>query len=312
MVNDGSTDGTGALCARYAGADGRVKVLSQPNGGVSAARNNGLRHCTGEWVMFVDGDDWLEPDAVARALGQTRSRTADLVAFSYYKNERDWDRVGQADAVYDFDCTRMRPAMAGHCILYPPEWPTLFPGELVTGMNLCNPFAKLYRRSVIAENGLRFNEAMVLAEDQDFNLQFIARAGRVAYLNAPLYHYRLRAGSASRDCAGVLEKHSRANEQLRGRIDALKLGADIEPFWQGHLVQSVFIITRLFTGAKQPFGAFLKDTAALRGYVNAPDVRAAIASFPIDRAPDRNKKLVILAYRRHLVYTINLLYRFLK
>lgn len=62
LVNDGSTDNSGEICAAYARRDPRLKVVSRPNGGLSAARNTGLRHASGEFLVFVDSDDWVERD----------------------------------------------------------------------------------------------------------------------------------------------------------------------------------------------------------------------------------------------------------
>ena len=62
LVDDGSTDGTGDLCERLAEEDGRIRVFHKENGGTSAARNLGLAHASGEYVGFVDSDDYIEPD----------------------------------------------------------------------------------------------------------------------------------------------------------------------------------------------------------------------------------------------------------
>ena len=66
LVNDGSTDSSGSICNSYDVLDDRIVVLHQENAGVSAARNAGLRICTGEYIMFVDADDWIDPDACSK------------------------------------------------------------------------------------------------------------------------------------------------------------------------------------------------------------------------------------------------------
>lgn len=62
LVDDGSTDTSGKICDRYAALDSRIKVLHKKNGGLTSARNAGLKVATGDWIMHVDGDDWIEPD----------------------------------------------------------------------------------------------------------------------------------------------------------------------------------------------------------------------------------------------------------
>ena len=64
LVDDGSKDNSGILCDEYAAIDSRVKVIHKENGGVSSARNTGLQQAKGKWIMYVDGDDWIEPDMI--------------------------------------------------------------------------------------------------------------------------------------------------------------------------------------------------------------------------------------------------------
>lgn len=79
LVNDGSTDTSGAMCDNFSQQDKRIKVIHQLNAGLSEARNTGLKHITGEFVMFVDSDDWLEKDAVSFLLEQLQRNNADMV-----------------------------------------------------------------------------------------------------------------------------------------------------------------------------------------------------------------------------------------
>lgn len=64
LVNDGSTDRSLDICKKYTENDRRIRILNKMNGGVSSARNEGIRHAIGEWIMFVDADDWLEADTL--------------------------------------------------------------------------------------------------------------------------------------------------------------------------------------------------------------------------------------------------------
>ena len=79
LVDDGSPDGSGALCEGYAAADSRVKAIHKANGGVSSARNAGIEAASGEWVAFVDSDDWLEPDYLERLADRLTGPDCDVV-----------------------------------------------------------------------------------------------------------------------------------------------------------------------------------------------------------------------------------------
>ncbi len=79
LIDDGSTDETPVLCDQYARQDSRVVVIHQPNSGVSAARNQGIAHAKGDYIGFVDADDWIEPGMYARLLSQGEATGSDIV-----------------------------------------------------------------------------------------------------------------------------------------------------------------------------------------------------------------------------------------
>ena len=83
LVNDGSKDGSAALCDTYAARDSRVRVIHQENQGVSTARNAGLDHAAGKYVAFVDADDYVKPDYLERLHGDMTAHDADFVTCCY-------------------------------------------------------------------------------------------------------------------------------------------------------------------------------------------------------------------------------------
>ena len=93
LVDDGSTDGSGALCDRYARDDERIRVLHQENGGLSSARNAGVRAATSDYVLFVDGDDHLCDDAIETLVAAKDAYHADIVQFLYAEVEKSGQRA---------------------------------------------------------------------------------------------------------------------------------------------------------------------------------------------------------------------------
>ena len=89
LVDDGSPDNCGAICDEYAAGDGRIRVIHQENGGVSSARNAGLSAVTGEWVGWVDSDDWIEPDMYEYLLKNALEQNADIAVCSHYEVHRE-------------------------------------------------------------------------------------------------------------------------------------------------------------------------------------------------------------------------------
>ena len=82
LVDDGSPDNCGKICDEYAKKDNRIKVIHKPNGGLSDARNHGIDVANGEWLMFIDSDDWIEPNMAEKLLHSALNNKADLAISS--------------------------------------------------------------------------------------------------------------------------------------------------------------------------------------------------------------------------------------
>lgn len=99
LVDDGSTDGSGTLCDRLAERDSRIKVLHKPNGGLSDARNCGLRQASGEWVSFVDSDDWVSPVFIEALLRAALDTGCEISAVPSGKHFKDGDACVLVDSL---------------------------------------------------------------------------------------------------------------------------------------------------------------------------------------------------------------------
>ena len=89
LINDGSTDNSGVICDKYAQTDSRIKVFHKENGGVSSARNIGLENATGQYIAFVDPDDWIEPNMYETIITQFEKSDVDAVFCGYWENFSD-------------------------------------------------------------------------------------------------------------------------------------------------------------------------------------------------------------------------------
>ncbi len=181
LIDDGSPDGSGAMCDAYAARDPRVRVIHKPNGGVSSARNAGLDAAGGRCVVFIDSDDYVEPDYLEQLLRPLRQLEApeqtlilnDYQPFSAKGHER-----------------REFPQAFSVRLDGPDADPQAF-RDLIFGFRLFPPYCKLFWRDIIEDLGLRFDTAMRSAEDFDFNMRYLARMERICYLPSPSYHYRV-------------------------------------------------------------------------------------------------------------------------
>ena len=181
LVDDGSPDRCPALCDAWAEKDPRIKVIHRENGGLSAARNSGIDAAMGEFLLFVDSDDLLEPDAVRRAVDAQRKQDADLVIFNLtYVDEANRplpqpDFSGFTDEILDEDGVWQRCfALAETRIYYVVAW------------------NKLYRRSLFQH--LRYAPGKRY-EDQFLLPHLLAQCKTIACLAAPGYRYVQRSGS---------------------------------------------------------------------------------------------------------------------
>ena len=86
LVNDGSTDGSGAICEAYAKKDSRIKVITQKNCGLTVTRRNGVMSAEGRYIGFVDGDDWIEPDMYECLMDYMYNNDVDIVTSAGYRN----------------------------------------------------------------------------------------------------------------------------------------------------------------------------------------------------------------------------------
>jgi len=187
LVNDGSKDGSLAICQEYAAKDKRIKVIDKSNGGPSSARNKGLENAQGEFVYFMDADDWIETKFLEifvrngiKDAYETRQR--------HYENEYcDYDIIfqgfvreladGRKDESFAMDAdTSMMSKEEIICRLYK---------EHVYGWSWC----KLFRREIIEKHHIRFDESLRLWEDELFTSEFLKYAGSVRTVKSHLYHY---------------------------------------------------------------------------------------------------------------------------
>ena len=170
LVNDGSRDMSADICKAYQEADARVRYLYHDNKGVSATRNEGLDAATGDYIMFVDADDRLKPDAVQKMMETVRDKQVDLVLSGY-------------ECVYS---DRTEPIVIEPCAIHlKEEIPAYFFAHYLEGI-ASSVWAKLYRKELIKH---RFRTDLTMGEDMLFNMQYIKSISSVCAISDVLYEY---------------------------------------------------------------------------------------------------------------------------
>lgn len=184
LVDDGSTDNSGGICDRYASKDKRVRVIHKENGGNTSARKEGIRHCRGQYVAFVDADDWLEPDLFRQMLALGSG--ADIIVFAAYEEYGSYQKVkgsSVAEGLYTGE------NLSG---LYERM---MMNGEFFVHGIPTNLWGKLFRRDIIREVQLDIPDIIIYGEDAACVYPSFLKAESVYVSKLPLYHYRIRQDS---------------------------------------------------------------------------------------------------------------------
>lgn len=174
LVNDGSTDGSGAICDEYAQLDCRVRVFHKGNGGVSSARNLGLDEATGKWIMFVDSDDKVAPEICERLLEHAAEGCMPICACYKWKDD-DLKRGYPEAEKSKYSVNEFMKIRA---------W-------------LLSPWGRLYEKEIIKKENLRFLENISYGEDRVFNYEYLQFVSEITVINTPFYYYRTLSNSLS-------------------------------------------------------------------------------------------------------------------
>ncbi len=219
IIDDGSTDSSPHICDEYAEKYHSVTVYHKSNGGLCSARNYGLNHITGDWILFVDSDDWCEPDYVEKLMGKDGERGGmDAVLSSVNSQTKKLDfRVEYStflkEGIYEDkeDMKRLHALSIGNMKNWRHKWSKKLDGEGGNGA----PWNKLYRREIIEQHGLRFEEGTRVWEDLLFNMRYFEYVHRVYYVDARGYYYRfVGSGITKKFDVNRLEKEKYFFEQV--------------------------------------------------------------------------------------------------
>jgi len=201
LIDDGSTDSSKMICDKYALADKRIQVISQKNSGPAAARNAGIRYATGDFVFFLDADDFIEKNALKILVEKYNQYQPDLVMANFSKLENNGEVIRQSvsfrpggEPFADENKLLSKADIVGylrHFLKHPSN-------HLIS---YC--WARLYKLSIIKNNGIFANEDMRLFEDFVFNLEYLKHTNEIVFVNEPLYTYTMHNDHVSASMAIV-------------------------------------------------------------------------------------------------------------
>ena len=319
-VNDGSTDATPELLEAWVRKDSRIRVVNQENGGLSAARNTGMDLARGEYIGFVDPDDYVEHSMYARLLEEARRSDADVTACGYTGfSDRDgsvlerWS-LSPAEGVEEDMQSRV------------------FQENTVWGRMAVMAWNKLYKREFLERKGLRFEPRFRQGEDDVFWLMLLSHVKRLAVIPDRLYWYRRqREGALSHEweeqgCPFTLDAerlvHAAAYWKKTGWLDSgLERGWVLHFLWYYLLLRLVPTHIPLPVLSAEEWGKLHEGTGRLFSLVGGADRLQGLDKWEmafcrlLGRSPERFvwlrrlwwKRLSLRRGRRGRYYALRLL-----
>lgn len=172
LIDDGSPDNSGKICDEYAIKDARVKVIHKQNGGVSSARNLGIKIALGEWIFFLDADDWVDATLFENYLNQS---CADLIISGFT----------------EFGCSNKKFEVRDNLIfnVASQNLLSLNSENMPIKKLLLYCWGKFFKRSIILDNNISFNENIKLSEDAIFVIEYLNYTNTINLISANNVHY---------------------------------------------------------------------------------------------------------------------------
>ena len=183
LIDDGSHDSSGNICDKYAEEYPNIRCIHKKNGGVSSARNTGIEQAKGEWIFFCDADDMLLPCALEKMTAEAEQHQTDFLMFGYEKVSETGKsllkKIEQKDKIINRNKALLEMFKASD---YP------YQGYL---------WCKLFKRNIITENHISFDENISFNEDRLFIIEYLSKVkSDVFYTTSPVYKYVERSSSA--------------------------------------------------------------------------------------------------------------------
>ena len=288
VVNDGSKDKTGEVLDSYATKDNRIKILHKENEGVSAARNDGIKMASGEYILFWDGDDFAEKETCEELLQTMEENDVDTVVYGYYRykdgavfetNYPLFDKeIYEGEEILD----KMVPQFIGLSYDKINDW---LRGK-ENSLYVENParWRIMVSRKIIVDNNLVFDTRLKVGEDTCFISEYLSCAKR-CFVKQKCYYYLV-----TRESSTIFVYERKVMQKVQGKVNLLdgrtdltnrikkRTGKDISDTWGGIAMMSAVQIGFMMAG-KNPDHSFKERYAAYKNYVTDERVKQIVKKY---------------------------------
>ena len=283
-MDDGSDDETLEILLEFSSKHPELKVLSQKNSGVSAARNMALDASQGEYIFFVDPDDGVEPEFFTLMINRMKEKEADycVVAFKERSGGND-GRCGQLKGVYEYSSnSEIIEGYVSRIFGYSfNDVQRLYKGEaLFSRREMASVWRACFRRSIIKKFSIRFDESIVLYEDAMFNTEYLLYANSMTCINKALYSV------TERDSGAMKTIPRNASRLAHNKLRLLAARKRLDLASGGHLwclcgASSVFSLLEILSLMFKCRLSWREGRQILREYMSDECVRRDIREFPL-------------------------------
>ena len=229
-INDGSQDNSLKLLEEFAENDSRIKIINQQNHGSGPARNKGLKLAKGEYIAFLDPDDWLEPEAFEILYNKSKKQNCDMVVFNFKKVSPTGETISQFD---------LKKRLQNFFNLSESEnfnWrdfkPKVFGGIYPTAWN------KFYNRTFVEKSKLHFTKCS-LAEDNVFVFGATLKAKDIGFVDKSLYNYQIHENSAIRSRSDKHFSVFKSLDSVKKLLSKLNLTEELKNEFDKHVLRIV-------------------------------------------------------------------------
>lgn len=298
LVDDGSTDSSGAICDRYAAAHSFIQCIHKPNGGLPSARKAGYQLCRGQYVTFVDSDDWIAPDMYQIICDRISTTCADIIVCNHTSVTQDGELVCRAPFPAGlYDKARLEREIYPYMIYSG----TYFQYGL--SPNLWN---KAFRRELLGPHLFHVPNDIIVGEDALASYSCMLEAESICFVSESLYYYRSNSASLSRRAiqANRLIENHKLFDTLLAVIDT-----DAYPCMKKQLhyfcvYQSLLTFLPLFQSMHEETARFLQ---LFRAECKEPYIRASFKAVPLREIAGLHNKLYAFCVRHRLARLFRLL-----
>ena len=295
LVDDGSTDNSGLICDEYAEKDDRIKVIHKKNGGLAAARNNGYENSTGEWITFLDSDDWIDPHTCEDTYRLGKENKTDVVIFGTVQEFKHYKKpftyhYADGKIFEGAQCKEIQCEILN------------FTGNIATA------WAKLFNREFLVENKLEHNAALRQgSEGIEFNIRVFEKVQKSYFTDKVYYHYIFNPNSIS-------AKHDEKNhyfvikcfEEIKRQIELSQNREDLEKVFLNRFAYTVVAaaISSYFSPANPV--SYKEKKAGYKKYVNETLVKETLRQLDYSKL-DIQRRVIAILIKKQIYAPIGIL-----